>query len=147
LTKNGLVQVISKVFQFSELNLSIRGSKWHPQNHLNWRPAARKLILEQSFPSKSFSEYCHKLEQIIKFQCSPAASSTLRDWNLKNGFLQFSDAHKIARGSFHVNLTNWCHPGSRISKLIFFVDSTSNSKKKSHITFFSQTPPFWSRPF
>jgi hypothetical protein len=35
-------------------------------------------------------------------------------------------------GSFHANLTNWCHPGSKISKLIFFVDSASNSKKKSH---------------
>jgi hypothetical protein len=31
------------------------------------------------------------------------------------------------RGSFRVNLTNCCHPGSKISKLIFFVDSASNS--------------------
>jgi hypothetical protein len=57
-------------------------------------------------------------------------------------FLKF-----VFKGSFYINLTNWCHPGSWISKLIFFVDSTSNSKKKSHTTFFSTTSPFWSRPF
>jgi hypothetical protein len=53
-------------------------------------------------------------------------------------------------GSFHVKqakIKQKCHPGSRISKLIFFVDSTFNSKKKSHITFFSKTSPFWSRLF
>jgi hypothetical protein len=33
-----------------------------------------------------------------------------------------------------------CHHGSGISKLIFFIDSTSNSKKNSHIT-----SPFWSK--
>jgi hypothetical protein len=29
----------------------------------------------------------------------------------------------------------------------FIVDSSSNFKKKPHITFFSKTSPFWSRPF
>jgi hypothetical protein len=56
--------------------------------------------------------------------------------------------HQLVLGSFHVKqakIKQKCHPGSRISKLIFFVDSASNSKKKSHITFFSKTSP--SRPF
>jgi hypothetical protein len=44
-------------------------------------------------------------------------------------------------------LTNWFHPGSRFSKLIFFVDSTFNSKKRPHITFFSKNVAFSSRPF
>jgi hypothetical protein len=54
------------------------------------------------------------------------------------------------RGSFNVKqakIKQKCHPGSKISKLIFFVDSAFGSKKKSHITFFSKTSPFWSRPF
>jgi hypothetical protein len=59
----------------------------------------------------------------------------------------FSCFYQLILGSFYVNLTNWCHPRSRNSKLIFFVNSTSNSKKKSHITFFSKTSPFWFRPF
>jgi hypothetical protein len=45
--------------------------------------------------------------------------------------------------SFHVNLTNQWHHGSRLSKLEFFVDSTSNFQNKSHITFFSKTSIFW----
>jgi hypothetical protein len=64
-------------------------------------------------------------------------------------FIDFWDG-KIRCGSFHVKqakIKQKCHPGSRISKLIFFVDSAFNSKKKSHITFFSKTSPFWSRPF
>jgi hypothetical protein len=51
--------------------------------------------------------------------------------------------------SFHI----WVIPcqtsknKTKMSKLIFFVDFTPYSKKKPHITFFSKTPPFWSRPF
>jgi hypothetical protein len=47
----------------------------------------------------------------------------------------FSKDFTFTKGPFHVNLTYRCHPGSRISKLIFFVDSTANSKKKSHKSF------------
>jgi hypothetical protein len=39
------------------------------------------------------------------------------------------------------------HHGSGISKFIFFVESTSNSKKKFHIKFYSKTSHFWSWPF
>jgi hypothetical protein len=60
---------------------------------------------------------------------------------------EFQNLEILTAGLFHVNLTNRCHPGSRISKLIFFVDSTSYSKKKTRITFFSKTSPFWSDHF
>jgi hypothetical protein len=45
---------------------------------------------------------------------------------------------KLPFGSFHVEqakIKQKCHPGLGISKLIFFMDSTSNSKKKSRITY------------
>jgi ABC-type multidrug transport system ATPase subunit len=45
-------------------------------------------------------------------------------------------------GSFHVKqatIKQKCHHGSGFSKLIFFVDSATNSEKKSHVTFFSET--------
>jgi hypothetical protein len=46
-------------------------------------------------------------------------------------FLETKKLRLVRAGSFHVKqakIKQKCHPGSRISKLIFFVDSTSNSK-------------------
>jgi hypothetical protein len=48
---------------------------------------------------------------------------------------------QIDGGSFHVNLANWCHPGSGISNLIFF-----GILKKTYSRFVLNDS-FWSWPF
>jgi hypothetical protein len=90
--------------------------------------------------------------RISKFQNSkngwPSALKILQSHRTKN--VSNKCPHLLSIGSFHVKqakIKQKCHPGSRISKLIFFVDSTFNSKEKSHITFFSTPKKFFPKFF
>jgi hypothetical protein len=87
-----------------------------------------------------------KLE--LTFGCSTLTYNTFGDANvskISNHAKYFFERRiflNLSCRSFHVNLTNRCHHRSDISKLVFFMDSTSNSKKKSHIIFFSKKSHF-----
>jgi hypothetical protein len=49
--------------------------------------------------------------------------------------------------SLNAKMTNRCHHGLGISKLIFFIGFPTNPYKKFNITFFSKMSTFCSRPF